>query len=199
MCPLMSSKRGLAIGRHPGKAQGSLEMVVALITVLTILLCSLNLFIWLNLRFVWRQQAYEAERKNAGSYVGSADADAIKNLKGVLSELEKALREPGELSSDRRRGFANEIDKINKEITDADLNQKLSDLKTKLSVRGFGGFSDGDILGVGFGNRSGSILDINKQIAGISQTPPPGAVDESGYPKLDIFNLKEYRTWWERK
>jgi hypothetical protein len=41
------------------KGQVSLEMAVALISVFILLLGTLNLFIWLNKRFILRQRDYE--------------------------------------------------------------------------------------------------------------------------------------------
>ena len=49
------------------KGQASLEMTLALVGALLLLFGSLKVFLWLNSRFVARQQAYEASRVAAGS------------------------------------------------------------------------------------------------------------------------------------
>ena len=56
-----------ADGRRRIKAQSSLEIVVALIPVLVILFCVVNLFFWLNHRLAYRQHKYEESRIASGS------------------------------------------------------------------------------------------------------------------------------------
>ncbi len=193
---LRLSKRGRAICRRPGKAQGSLEMVIALITILTILLCALNLFIWLNQRFAWRQRDYEAGRVSAGSYVRpSGYAGDLQEALGGLNSLE-ALKG---LSRGERGDIATELETINKDIKNTnarhDLHDLVKDLATELRNHSHGGLGGGQPFDP---NHAKELIDqINNLISQRFSKPPPGAVDESGYPKLDIFNLKEWRTWWE--
>lgn len=56
-----------AIQLRSQRGQASLEMTLALIGALLLLFGSVKVFVWLNSRFVERQQAYEASRVAAGS------------------------------------------------------------------------------------------------------------------------------------
>ena len=53
-------------GKHPFKAQSTLEFTVALVAAFILLLGSVKLFVWLNERMVLRQEAYESTRVRAG-------------------------------------------------------------------------------------------------------------------------------------
>ncbi|MCX5704002.1 MAG: hypothetical protein NT066_05905 [Candidatus Omnitrophica bacterium] len=60
----MYPRKKLALGRLRGKirakAQASLEMAIAIVSVLLLLLGCLRVFFWVNQRFVLRQEAYES-------------------------------------------------------------------------------------------------------------------------------------------
>ena len=53
--------------RPKPKAQSSLEMAVALVSVCILLCGAMNVFIWLNKRMARRQQDYEKTRVAAGN------------------------------------------------------------------------------------------------------------------------------------
>lgn len=51
------------------KAQSTLELAVAIVCVFMLLYGTLNTFIWLNKRLIWRHEEYEKTRVKAGSEV----------------------------------------------------------------------------------------------------------------------------------
>jgi len=55
-----------ADGKRRIKAQSTLEIVVAIIPLIIIILCTLNVFIWFNKRMVRRQRVYESTRVASG-------------------------------------------------------------------------------------------------------------------------------------
>jgi len=67
-------------GRHPGKAQGALEMVVAVIPIFVFLFCMLNVFLWLNERMVRRQKKYEQSRTSPSAVFIDESADPKLNV-----------------------------------------------------------------------------------------------------------------------
>lgn len=67
MCRVQCPKIKLKSNRRTGKAQVSLEMAITFITVFILLLGALNLFVWLNQRFILLQRDYEQGRVAAAS------------------------------------------------------------------------------------------------------------------------------------
>ena len=63
----MYLRRELMSGKHPFKAQSTLEITVALVAVFILLLGSTKVFVWVNEQMVLRQEGYESTRVAAGS------------------------------------------------------------------------------------------------------------------------------------
>ena len=77
MCSTGYGKIKRADGRRRIKAQSSLEIVVALIPVLIILFCVVNLFFWLNHRLAYRQHKYEESRIVSGTSDDKGRSNAV--------------------------------------------------------------------------------------------------------------------------
>ena len=72
----------------PVKAQVSLELSIALISVLILLLGSLNVFVWVNQRLVWRQRDYEDTRVKAGSTTLDSTLEEIQVDESAYPKLD---------------------------------------------------------------------------------------------------------------
>lgn len=78
----MRGKQRLKPGPLPGnRAQVSLELSISLIAACILLVASVKLFVWLNNRFILRQQDYEAGRVgNTGQLVDDSNVERYKRL-----------------------------------------------------------------------------------------------------------------------
>jgi len=68
MYPRKKLLLGALRGKIEGKGQASLEMVVAIVSVLLLLIGVLRFFFWVNKRFILRQEAYESEAIQAANH-----------------------------------------------------------------------------------------------------------------------------------
>jgi len=86
--------QSLGPGRHPGKAQSTLEIVVAVIPILVFLFCTLNLFLWVNERIVRRQKRYEQGRGGVSTSVIDERGDIQFNIFKDWHKLKKLKPKP---------------------------------------------------------------------------------------------------------
>jgi len=86
---MIRQKPGIISKNKHLRAQVSLELVMALTCVLILVLGTVRVFVWLNQRLVFRQEAYENSRAQASSSYGEYQVSDATLPGGNLNILGK--------------------------------------------------------------------------------------------------------------